>query len=278
MADPSQRVFRYDDGNAPSLDDKNLLGIVAEADPQVYDDLRASLTLEQQQDKRELVAWLYKFHRPMFELCDQVITGYQTAFHAAVETERMLKQAYSRYRMMRSTLELREYEDPRQMVPEEPAKTPKGKRRADPVEKKMSEGRLKAARSDEQQLYEAYYKPVDNVRLTSFYSKKEPWETSGIDVDDYVHFVRKGRSKLQLGILRDYGSWKWLYHCPGASFAEELAAQLEGEHGATCLVIKKRRGGADAEVYSYKVVSGSLWSDPKPVAAPVVAPAAVIEV
>jgi hypothetical protein len=136
----------------------------------------------------------------------------------------------------------------------------KGKKRrgAEAEEKKSAD--VKRAHSEGRAANKKTSKVPDVVVPTSYedsashYYRKEPW-TEDFPVKDFMHFVKKGHARADLQVLQDFSQWKWLYHCQGPWQAEQLVYLLNSQ-GTNALVIKRKRGGADQEVYSFKVVAG----------------------
>jgi hypothetical protein len=110
----------------------------------------------------------------------------------------------------------------------------------------------------------------EDLRISKDFSKRPSWYykrelfTAAFKRDDYVSFVKKGRAKIQLTVLDEAREWKWLYHCNGPWQAEALQNSLQ-EEGCRAIVVKRKKGGADAEVFSYKVISGPTRDDEHPV-------------
>jgi hypothetical protein len=258
-----------DDPVLPVLDVNDILDhVLALGGPRVLDHLKATLGREGSMYRTNVLDWLLQFEPHLYAAIDGIVRGFHSANiignetretifmlnHGLVVAKEENHQLQQRIQLLEAQLSMQPAAEVEEgSVEEKPAKKKRGRKKnpqptatpPDEVESKhaafVAESAAKVLRSKE---------PVE---MESHYSKIEPWSDM-FNVEDWVHFHRKNATRVELQTLKDYGTWKSLYHVGGPWPAEQLVDLLECE-GFEAVAIKRRRGTSDQEPFNYKVVS-----------------------
>lgn len=256
-----------DDPILPAHDVNDILDAVAAlGGPRVLD--RLKMAVGREPFRTSVLDWLLEFEPHLYTAIDSIVRGFHSAHLIASETREtvfMLNHGLvvakeENYKLLQriALLEAQLSMQPQTQVEdnsaeEKPAQKKRGRKKKsetpttppDEVDAKqeafVAESAAKVLRSKLSDTAEAHY------------SKIEPWSDI-FQVEDWVHYHRKGQSRMQLEALKDYGQWKSLYHVGGPWPAEQLVEVLEVE-GFEAVAIKRRRGTSDQEPFNYKVVS-----------------------
>lgn len=258
-----------DDPILPAHDVNDILDAVGVlGGPRVLDRLKAALGREGCSFRTNVLDWLLEHEPTVYAALDGIVRGFHSACIIANETRDtifMLNHGLVVAKEENHKLQQRILLLEAQLAMQPEAQVEEGDSEEKPAKKKR--GRKKKSETpptppDESQakqeafVAEAASKQMrskDPHEAESHYSKIEPWSDM-FRVEDWVNFHRKGSARMALETLKDYATWKSLYHVGGPWPAEQLVELLEAE-GFEAVAIKRRRGTSDQEPFNYKVVS-----------------------
>lgn len=268
----SKRVLALDiidDPILPAHEVNDILDAVAAlGGPLVVDRLKTALGREGVTFRTSVLDWLLEHEPHLYASIDSIVRGFHSAYLIANETRDTIfmlnhglvlakednRKLLQRIALLEAQVSMQPQAQSEEGSSEEkPAKKKRGRKKKvetpttppDELDSKqeafVADAAAKVLRSKEAHEAESHY------------SKIEPWSDM-FKVEDWVHYHKKGQTRMQLETLKDYGTWKSLYHVGGPWPAEQLAEILEME-GFEAVAIKRRRGTSDQEPFNYKVVT-----------------------
>lgn len=260
----AQEAFFYPAGCIPTMDVEEILSHVRTLDGEAYFSCITVLDDSDRHDKEALLEYIRQYDYALFETLENILRAFQTAYHQADEARVFLTRGYHRYRILKRSLAFLE-ETPVSAV-QKTVQRKKGaqkkKARAIAPEDEERED------NEEQELLTAFKSSEEpGYKKETFYTKKEPFHIEAFPHQDYVHVVPKSQKRMKLEDLPDRAQWDTIYHVNGPWMAERLQEVLFLENQES-IIVKRKRGGPDAEVFAYKVLAGkakSMFVAPAPV-------------
>jgi hypothetical protein len=258
-----------DDPILPVTDVNDILDAVGTLGGQrVVDQLKAALGREGCTFRTCVLDWLLEHEPHIYGAMDGIVRGFHSAHLIASETRDtivmlnhgLLLAKEDNHKLQQRILLLEAQVAMRSEAPaeepsaeEKPAKKKRGRKKnpetpATPPDDSQAKQDAFVAEAESKAL-----RSKDPYKPESHYTKIEPWSDM-FHVEDWVNYHRKGSTRMALETLKDYGTWKSLYHVGGPWPAEQLVELLETE-GYEAVAIKRRRGTSDQEPFNYKVVS-----------------------
>ena len=244
-------------GGLPQLEVEDMIDHIYHMDPVTYQLLFLELEEEERCDKPLLLKWLFARNRRLFDALERICAAFQSAFHVANQHRSDIMESYMQWRRLFRLYSQQLGPETHQVtdVGQKNAKKPKEKKEKKEEKKKIETARKRERELDEEK--EDMTSARDPQEQQQWYYKEEPLVVEAFPFLDFVHFVKKGRNKVDLANLNNYGCWSKIYHCSGVWHAELLAEELQ-KQDKLAFVIKRKRGGADQEVLAYKVIAGEI--------------------
>lgn len=243
--------FSYSEGFVPNMDAAEIWSHVRELDPNVYWSLANDLDEDQRNDKPYLLRWLFNNHPVLYDVLQDILRCFQSAYHIACETRTQYVQHYHRWRVAKYAFECMGTQ-----IENEVQKTAENKEKEKRGKKGRDDEKLELLVEEAEHMRQVAKKVQKTLRGNEdYYMCQENWHDD-FPLKDYRHYVAKGKQKFQIAKVADWGIWRTIYHCNGPWNAEQLVESIMAE-GDFALIIKRVRG-ADAEVLGYKVLRGTF--------------------
>jgi len=247
--------FEYG-GAVPGMDMNEIYAHIKDIDPELFWRLCNLAHANVREDKSALLAYLRTTFPLVYKTLEDILRTFQSCYHVACEARHVYIANYHCYKLMeRATVER---EESLEVLMQRAADEQFG----DVGEKRRQNGEpSELVDQDGENMRRAVKKLRKGDPLTPelFYAQEN--FSDDFDINEYRHFVKKGRTRYSIGEIADWGRWHTIYHCNGPWNAEELVESLKAQN-QFALVVKKIRG-ADAEVMGYKVLAGDFYPPPE---------------
>jgi hypothetical protein len=244
-------AFFYTDSAIPNMNVEELRDHIETIDRRAYFDFLHCVHPDERHNKTNILNYLKEHEPGLYDCLESILKTYQSCHHIALEAREHSIISYHRYRVARDLIEAQGRDVVAEIIEvAEKEEAPKSKK------KTLKRREPEEERQEIQQDKEITQKVARTLKHSDddmFYAQEK--FSVNFPFKDFVHYVKKGKTKWNLKEIDVYGNWETIYHVTGPWKAENLQQQLKRE-GKKAIIIKKTRGSMDQEVMSYKVLVG----------------------